>query len=189
MLSIGKLGVGHHAYYELSVASGADDYYTGHGEARGWYLGRGADALDLDGEVDAGDLKHLFRGTHPRSGEEWVRRRAPDRKTPTLRLRDGRVIEGPKPIPTAAFDLTFSAPKSVSVLWALSGDDDVRRTIRDAHEAAARGAFDYLERTACVTRRGAGGARQLRGEGFVAAAFHHRVSRAADPSCIRTCSS
>ena len=76
VLSIGKLGAGHHAYYELSVATGAEDYYTGRGEARGWYLGQGAEALGLNGEVEAGDLKHLFRGTHPQGGEPWVRRRA-----------------------------------------------------------------------------------------------------------------
>ena len=180
MLSIGKLGAGHHAYYELSVASGAEDYYTGHGEARGWYLGAGSDALDLSGVVEQGDLKHLFRGTHPHHAERWHQRQEHDRKPRTITLPDGRVIEGPAPQPTAAFDLTFSAPKSVSVLWGLSAGP-VQHDVRAAHEAAVRAAFDYLERTACITRRGRGGARQLRGEGFVAAAFQHRVSRAGDP--------
>ena len=105
MLSIGKLGTGHSAYYELSVADGAEDYYTGRGEARGWYLGTGADDLDLTGIVDKGDLKHLFRGTHPTTAEQWIKRQEHDRKPRTIRLPDGRVIEGAKPIPTAAFDL------------------------------------------------------------------------------------
>jgi conjugative relaxase-like TrwC/TraI family protein len=180
MLSIGKLGTGHHGYYERSVASGAEDYYTGRGEAWGHYLGRGADALDLDGVVEQGHLKHLFAGTHPSGGEQWIKRREPDRKPRTIRLPNGRVVEGKPPIPTAAFDLTFSAPKSVSVLFGLS-EGIVRSDIRDGHDAAVRAAFDYLERTACVTRRGAGGNRHIRGEGFVAAAFQHRVSRAGDP--------
>ncbi len=180
MLSIGKLGTGHHGYYERSVAVGAEDYYTGRGEAWGHYLGRGADGLDLEGVVEPGDLKHLFAGTHPASGEQWVKRREPDRKPRSIRMPDGRVIEGAPPRPTAAFDLTFSAPKSVSVLFGLA-EGPVRSDIRDGHEAAVRAAFDYLERTACVTRRGAGGNRHIRGEGFVAAAFQHRVSRAGDP--------
>ena len=180
MLSIGKLGAGHSAYYELSVADGAEDYYTGRGEARGWYLGTGADDLDLTGIVDKGDLKHLFRGTHPTTGEQWIKRQEHDRKPRTIRLPDGRVIEGAKPIPTAAFDLTFSAPKSVSVLWGLSAGP-VQQDIRDAHETAVRAAFDYIERTACVTRRGKAGHRHLRGDGLIAAAFHHRLSRAGDP--------
>ena len=106
MLSIGKLGNGHHAYYELSVASGADDFYTGHGEARGWYLGRGADALDLDGEVEASDLKHLFRGTHPRSGDEWVR---PNATSSSYMF----VTKANRPIGSAA---TPCAPRPVSIV-------------------------------------------------------------------------
>jgi conjugative relaxase-like TrwC/TraI family protein len=98
-----------------------------------------------------------------------------------MTLRDGRVVEGRPAQATAAFDLTFSAPKSVSTLWALVNHREAEARIRAAHEAAVRSAFDYLERTACVTRRGAGGARQIRGEGFVAAMFHHRLSRAGDP--------
>ncbi len=180
MLSIGKLGVGHHAYYELSVATGREDYYTGRGEARGWYLGAGAQALGLDGEVAYGDLAHLFGGAHPHTGLRWSSRRPHDGKPRTFRMNDGRVIEGRPSKSTAAFDLTFSAPKSVSVLMGL-GDRAIRTEIREGHETAVRAAFDYLERSACVTRRGTNGVRQIRGEGFVAAAFHHRVSRAADP--------
>lgn len=180
MLSIGKLGQGHHAYYERSVAAGAEDYYTGHGEAWGTYLGTGSANLGLEGYIEAGDLKHLFDGTHPHSGEAWITRRQHDTKAPRVRMPDGRIIEGKKPIPTAAFDLTFSAPKSVSVLFGLT-EGVVQRDVRDAHDTAVRAAFDYLERTACITRRGAGGSQHLRGEGFVAAAFQHRVSRAGDP--------
>lgn len=97
MLSIGKLGTGHHGYYERSVASGAEDYYTGRGEAWGTYLGRGAEALDLKGLVEQGHLKHLFGGTHPASGEHWIKRREPDRKPRAIRMPDGRVVEGKPP--------------------------------------------------------------------------------------------
>ena len=61
------------------------------------------------------------------------------------------------------------------------GDDGLRSVIRDAHDRAVMDALGYMERAAAVTRRGAGGAQAIRGNGFVAAAFRHRTSRAGDP--------
>jgi conjugative relaxase-like TrwC/TraI family protein len=81
----------------------------------------------------------------------------------------------------AGYDLVFSCPKSVSLLHALTGDEDVRRAISEAHEASWQAALAYLEAEACVVRRGRGGAIRERGQGFVAAAFRHRTSRAQDP--------
>ena len=80
----------------------------------------------------------------------------------------------------AGFDLTFRAPKSVGVLWGVA-EIDVARQVRLGHEAAVVGALGYLEREACRARRGAGGTIRVEGEGFVAAAFRHRSSRAGDP--------
>jgi conjugative relaxase-like TrwC/TraI family protein len=76
--------------------------------------------------------------------------------------------------------LTLSAPKSVSVLYGIAGDD-VRGAIRDAHDQAVREALAYVEREAGVTRRGAGGAAVIAGCGLIGAAFRHRTSRAGDP--------
>lgn len=80
----------------------------------------------------------------------------------------------------AGLDLTFSAPKSVSVLFAI-GDDDTSRALLAAHEQAVDAALGYLEREACFTRHGRDGADRLRGEGFIAASYRHRMSRAGDP--------
>ena len=80
----------------------------------------------------------------------------------------------------AAIDLTLSAPKSVSVLFAVAGGA-VSEALVDAHERAVAAAVAYLEREACFTRRGHAGADRVRGEGFVAAAYRHRFSRAGDP--------
>jgi conjugative relaxase-like TrwC/TraI family protein len=80
----------------------------------------------------------------------------------------------------AAFDLTFSAPKSVSVLFAI-GEPALARALVEAHESAVDAALGYLEREACRVRRGRGGVRREVGEGFVAAAYRHRMSRAEDP--------
>jgi conjugative relaxase-like TrwC/TraI family protein len=80
----------------------------------------------------------------------------------------------------AAFDLTFSAPKSVSVLFAI-GESALAGALVAAHESAVDAALGYLEREACWVRRGRGGVRREVGEGFVAAAYRHRMSRAEDP--------
>ena len=80
----------------------------------------------------------------------------------------------------AGFDLTFSAPKSVSLLYGLS-DRDVSATVRAVHADAVAQALDYLERRALCVRRGAGGLRRIGAQGLVGAAFVHRTSRAGDP--------
>lgn len=66
------------------------------------------------------------------------------------------------------------------MLWGVT-EIDVAWHVRLGHEAAVAGALGYLEREACRARRGAGGAIRVDGEGFVAAAFRHRSSRAAVP--------
>src|SRR5665811_659255 len=62
--------------------------------------------------------------------------------------------------PVAGVDLVFTPVKSVSVLWAL-GDDRVRRDVAQAHEAAWRRAFSYVEIHAARTRTGAAGVAQI----------------------------
>ena len=162
VLSIGKLAAGPDAgrYYVEQVAQGREDYYSGEGEAPGAWAGSGAAALGLAGEVDEGGLERLLRSEDPAT-DEALRR---------------PVAEGA----VAGFDLTLRAPKSVGVLWGVA-EADIARQVRLGHEAAVAGALGYLEREACRARRGAGGAVQVQGEGFVAAAFRHRSSRAGDP--------
>lgn len=80
----------------------------------------------------------------------------------------------------AAFDLTFSAPKSVSVVFGV-GDEDLAHAVRRAHDRAVREALGYLERSAIAVRRGRGGKIVLPARGMVAAVFRHRTSRAGDP--------
>ena len=83
--------------------------------------------------------------------------------------------------PVAGVDLVFTPVKSVSTLWAL-GDDQVRREVELAHEAAWRRAFSYIETHAARTRTGAAGVAQIDTHGLVAAAFDHPDSRTGDPN-------
>jgi conjugative relaxase-like TrwC/TraI family protein len=160
MLSIGKLVVGQQRYYEQQVAQGRDDYYSGRGEAPGEWAGAGARALGLEGRVSAEQFNALIAGSDPRD--------------PSARLRDG---PDPK---VAALDLTFSAPKSVSVLFAVGGEE-VAGELVAAHEAAVRAAVEWIEDTAVLVRRGPQGHIRLPGEGLIAASYRHRMSRALDP--------
>jgi conjugative relaxase-like TrwC/TraI family protein len=162
MLSIGKLGAGQERYYTERVAEGAEDYYSGRGEAEGYWLGSAALDLGLDGKVDPEGLTAMLIGRHPATGDP-------------LGLRH---VAGRGPVP--GFDLTFSAPKSVSLTWALGGEG-AGAEVAAAHRASVAAALDYMERQACWTRRGHAGHEFVHGNGFLAAAYLHRSSRAGDP--------
>ncbi|MGO9496432.1 MAG: MobF family relaxase [Solirubrobacteraceae bacterium] len=148
------------AHYEQQVAQGLADYFSARGEAPGRWVGAGCGGIGVSGRVDRDGFMRAVHGCDPRTRER-------------LRPEHGRTK-------VAAFDLTFSAPKSVSVLFAI-GDEAMSAALLNAHERAVAEAFAYVEREACFTRRGRNGAFRVRGEGFVAAAYRHRLSRAGDP--------
>jgi conjugative relaxase-like TrwC/TraI family protein len=158
MLNIGVLAPGSEQYYLGSVASGVEDYYVG-GEVPGRWVGRGAEMLGLAGDVDGDDLVAVLNDRDPTSGTR-------------LGCAANRRVPG--------FDLTFSTPKSVSVLFGLA-EPDVARVVRDAHEAAVNASLGYLERCATWSRRGRNGIDEVPGAGLIGAAFRHRTSRAGDP--------
>src|SRR5690242_1681605 len=97
------------SYYE----DGADDYYAGEGEASAWQ-GKGAEALGLHGPVNPERLRDLLAGQVTPGGPS---------------SRSGRRHDAKDRI---GIDLTFSAPKSVS-LQALVGGD---ARIVEAHDRA-----------------------------------------------------
>lgn len=80
-----------------------------------------------------------------------------------------------------AFDATFSAPKSVSVLWALSPDPFVQAEVLAAHDVAVQVALDWFERHGAVTPRGKDGVHQVDTQGVTVALFRQHTSRTADP--------
>ena len=137
MLSIGKLASGQANYYleqaqtrvnyATSVGTGVEDYYVEGTEAPGYWIGRGSEHLRVVGQVEPEALHRVLEGHHPLTGLELVPPHA--RRVP-------------------GFDVTFSAPKSVSVLFGI-GDEALRRTIRSEHDSAVAEAFGYLERVGC----------------------------------------
>ena len=80
-----------------------------------------------------------------------------------------------------AIDATFSAPKSVSLLWAFGGPETAA-AVSIAHVEAVEAALGFVEERAAVTRRQSGGVRvRAATSGWAAATFVHRSSRAGDP--------
>jgi conjugative relaxase-like TrwC/TraI family protein len=81
-------------------------------------------------------------------------------------------------------DVTVSAPKSVSVLYALT-DPATAEVVRGCHEKAVDTVHTYLDRVAGHGLRGHQGGNQratrIGTDGLVTAAFTHRTSRADDP--------
>ncbi|MFJ2087563.1 MobF family relaxase [Micromonospora chokoriensis] len=91
-------------------------------------------------------------------------------------------IAKPKPQAVTGFDLVFSPPKSVSVIWAL-GDDTTRQAIERAHDQAWRSVIADAEAQVVKTRAGRAGVAQLDvTSGVIAAAFRHYDSRTGDPN-------
>ena len=154
-------------YLISSVALSIDEYYAGVGESPGVWSGRWAAGLGLSGMVEADQLRALVDGHHPVSGEDLL-----------VGLRARRV---------RAFDLTFSAPKSVSLLWAL-GSEPVAEVVAAAHREAVAAAMGFLEDRAAVARVQVGGVRRrVATEGLVVAGFVHRTSREGDPQLHSHC--
>ncbi len=130
-------------------------------EAPGEWVGAGAQALGLQGRIGKGQFGALIAGRDPRD--------------PAARLRPS--AHDPK---VAAYDLTFSAPKTLSILFAIA-PEQVSGELVGCHEEAVRAALGYLEDTAVMVRRGHAGEHVQPGEGLIAAAYRHRMSRALDP--------
>ena len=150
-----SVGVGTVADYYINEQA---EYYTGGKEPTGkWYAPKGFLGID-DGEAVAPDM---FRNLHDGL--------APNGRALTTKSLSPLVKR------VGGYDLTFSAPKSVSVLWAV-GDEETRVSIEKAQEEAARAALDILQRHAGFARRGKGGA-TLEPVNFSGATFQHGEAR------------
>lgn len=141
-----------------------EDYYFAGGEPCGIWRGQGASILGLQGTVHKETLQRLFAGWNE-AGEALVQNAGPKHR--------------------AGWDVTFSAPKSVSVLWATAAES-VRAVVARCHDQAVEAALEYLEVEAGSTRRGSGGQHHERAS-LVIAAFQHCTSRAQDPALHTHC--
>lgn len=174
MLGVTKIGRGNAKYWIEAVAEGGEDYYTKPGERPGEWMGELAAEFGLEGEVDREDYFALLDGKNPANGEVLINRPPPRVYTDA----EGRTR---RKEPILGYDIRFSAPKSVSLLWAV-GSPEVQAVIERCLDEANRAGLAYLEAHACFVQRGKGGTEIEPGEGFISMGFLHRSSRAGDPS-------
>jgi len=161
VLTLHTVRVGRHGYYIEDLVPGRAEGGGVGGEPPGRWHGPGATALGLEGDITAAPFSRLMTGLHPGSDQPL----GADRRRVTV----------------AAYDQTFCAPKSVSLLHALARDE-VAAAVATGHLEAVDAALGYLATRAVGARRSVEGSRQvLPTTGPISGVFVHRTSRALDP--------
>lgn len=143
-----------------------DDYYVD-GLSPSEWVGSGAEALGLSGDVQRETFKSLLEGQLPDGQRVGT-------------IRDGEWKHQP------GTDVTFSAPKSVSILAEIAGD----QRLLSAHDKAVHAALRYIEQEYIVTRNRNRSENRVEYEktgSMVAATFKHTTSRALDPQLHTHC--
>lgn len=156
MLSIALMAMGNDRYYtELAQ----NDYYSEGAERSGYWWGNGAAQLGLTGRVRPEDLESVFRGFS---------------STGTALVQNaGKADRQP------GWDLTFSVPKWLSILWFFATPEQ-RKQIEQAIRVAVEAELLHIQEEVAVSRLGSGGKRRVKAE-LVVALFFHFTSREGDP--------
>ena len=133
------------------------------------WLGKGAEAFGFgqDALVSAPDFRSVLEGKTPEGSQLG-------------RMVDGKLEHRP------GMDMTFSAPKSVSILSQVYG----RKELEQAHIAAVRSALKHFEHSHLETRvfnADTGGQARKGNQGMVAALFTHTANRNLDPQLHTHC--
>jgi len=153
------------SYFDSNL--GKADYYATGEHTIGKWGGQAAKRLGLDGQVAKEDFVALCNNQKPHNGEKLNPRHSDERKV--------------------GYDFTFSVPKSVSIAYAVTGDE----RIRQAFERSVEETMTELEQDT-RTQAGQGRAKTHEVTGnMVWASFTHRTSRPvdgiADPHLHRHC--
>ena len=137
-----------------------NEYYTAGEEPDGvWFNPKGLFGLADGGRVDSADFHRLYNGFAPDTGDKLTQNAGGERRS-------------------AGLDMTFSADKSVSALWAVA-DPELRSEIERAHNDAARSALEetVLRHCAYTRIRNRAGEIEVLPADISAAMFQHGTSR------------
>ncbi|MBA9847941.1 MULTISPECIES: MobF family relaxase [Burkholderiaceae] len=161
MISMNNVGSAGQALHYFSK----DNYYTqDEGLEKSEWFGQGAAALGLSGQIERQDFFEILNGKvdGQELGKFVVNEETGERE------REHR----------PGTDMTFSAPKSVSLLAEVAGN----REVREAHEAAVKKALTYIESELAYTRQMKDGELEsVKTGNLVVAMFRHNTSRELDP--------
>ena len=160
------------AYYLESQRSfrHPNEYYTAGEEPDGvWFNPHALFGLTDSGKIDSSDFHRLYNGFAPNTGGKLTQNAGSERRS-------------------AGLDMTFSADKSISALWAIA-DPDLRSEIERAHNDAARVALEEtVVRHCAYTRiRNRDGEIEVLPADISAAMFQHGTSRDNDPQLHTHC--
>ena len=186
------------------------DYYASSGYPAGQWLGRGLAGLTDDGRgltpgsvVTEAQMAQLFgSGRNPVTGDplgrpyrtfapvhDRIARRVADlppslsdeQRADAIAEIERAESQRTQPAAVAGFDLTFTVPKSASVLWGLGGPRE-HTAVYEAHQAAVSDVLRTIEDRALFTRTGKDGCAQVPVKGLIAASFVHWDTRNGDPN-------
>jgi Ti-type conjugative transfer relaxase TraA len=147
---------------EKQVGAVEDYYSQGSDKTPSRWIGSAAEVLGLSGPVDRDDHLKTLQGFDPRTGKALVQKAGENRRY--------------------AIDLTFSAPKSVSIAWAV-GDEETKKGIETAQDRAVERTLAFIEEKFALGRRGSAKDGTITKERvrLLAAAYRHGSSRELDP--------
>lgn len=132
------------------------DYYSQGQETVGRWGGRGAERLGLSGLVDKVAFEQLCDNLDPNSGEPLTVRTKRDR--------------------TVGYDFTFSVPKSISLVYGLTGDESLLQAFRESVDETMKEIESEMQtrvrRSGCDENRPTGN--------LIWAEFIHSTSRPVD---------
>ena len=160
------------AYYLESQRSfrHPNEYYTAGEEPDGvWFNPKGLFGLSDGGKIDSIDFHRLYNGFAPNTGGKLTQNAGSERRS-------------------AGLDMTFSADKSISALWAVA-DPELRAEIERAHNDAARVALEetVLRHCAYTRIRNRDGEIEVLPADISAGMFQHGTSRDNDPQLHTHC--
>ena len=160
------------AYYLESQRSfrHPNEYYTAGEEPDGvWFNPHALFGLTDSGKIDSSDFHRLCNGFAPNTGAKLTQNAGSERRS-------------------AGLDMTFSADKSISALWAVA-DSELRAEIEQAHNDAARIALEetVLRHCAYTRIRNRDGEIEVLPADIAAAMFQHGTSRDNDPQLHTHC--
>ena len=144
------------------------DYYDEHRRVQGEWHGQGAGLLGLRGEVTREQFEAVREGLHPETGEFLRPRHSADR----ISLDGSEQSKG-----RSLYDLTFSAPKSISIQALVGGDE----RLVAAHDKAVREALTEAEGHAATRVRLNGANEDRTTANWIVATYRHDTSRELDP--------